>query len=61
MTLAYDPLGRLSSVTTSGGTRRLVYDGLDLVAEYDGGGAMLRRFAHGQGMDDPILTDEELR
>jgi RHS repeat-associated protein len=57
VTLAYDPLGRLSSVTTGAGTRRLVYDGLDLVAEYDGAGAMLRRFAHGQGADDPILDD----
>ena len=37
-TLAYDPLGRLYQVASPSGTRRFVYDGLDLIGEYDGSG-----------------------
>jgi RHS repeat-associated protein len=55
-TLIYDPLGRLFQ--TSGGsmgTTQFLYDGDELVAEYDGSGTMLRRYAHGVGVDDPLL------
>ena len=55
-TLGYDPLGRLAQVSDTG-TRRMVYDGLNLVEEYDGGGNLLRRHAFA-GLDEPILTDE---
>ena len=55
--LAYDPLGRLYQVTASGGAvTRFLYDGDALVAEYDGAGAMTRRYAHWDGADVPVLS-----
>ena len=58
--LVYDPLGRLYQ--TSGGAAgvtQFLYDGDALVAEYDGStGALLRRYMHGPGVDEPILWDE---
>jgi RHS repeat-associated protein len=55
--LRYDPLGHLyETVGTS--TTRFLYDGDELVAEYDGGGALLRRYMHGTGVDDPIVWFE---
>ena len=57
--LRYDPLGRLYE--TSGGaagTTRFLYDGDELVAEYSGSGAMLRRYVHGSGNDDPMAWFE---
>lgn len=59
LNIAYDPNGRLWQ--TSGGasgTTRYLYDGDELVAEYNGAGAMLRRYLHGPGDDDPILWYE---
>jgi len=56
--MVYDPLGRLFQ--TSGGasgTTRFLYDGDALVAEYDGAGAMIARYVHGAGEDEPILAD----
>lgn len=57
--LRYDPLGRLYE--TSGGAAgitRFLYDGDELVAEYSGSGAMLRRYVHGSGNDDPMAWFE---
>ncbi len=57
--LRYDPMGRLYE--TSGGpagTTRFLYDGDELVAEYASSGAMLRRYAHGSGSDDPMAWFE---
>ena len=55
----YDPLGRL---VQSGGNgqpvTRYQYDGLDLVAEYDANGTLLRRYVHGPGVDDPTIWYE---
>lgn len=57
--LRYDPLGRLYEVTGSGGTRRFLYDGDDLVAEYNSSGTLLRRYVHGLGAgDDPLVWFE---
>ena len=59
VSLGYDPLGRLWQTTGgSAGTTRFLYDGDALVAEYDGAGAMRRRYMHGPGVDEPILVDE---
>ncbi|WP_447728328.1 RHS repeat domain-containing protein [Sphingomonas koreensis] len=52
VTLTYDPLGRLAQVAKSPNTTRFLYDGDALVAEYDGVGAMLKRYVHGPGADD---------
>lgn len=56
-TLTYDPLGRLWQVVGSA-TTRFLYDGDELVAEYDGAGAMLRRYVHGASVDDPVIWYE---
>jgi RHS repeat-associated protein len=55
-TLSYDPLGRLHQVTLGTGTTRFLYDGDALVAEYDGAGAMTRRYVHWDGADVPIMS-----
>jgi RHS repeat-associated protein len=56
--LAYDPLGRLFQVSRDGASTQFVYDGDELVAEYSGAGVPLRRYAHGIGVDDPVLWFE---
>lgn len=56
--LTYDPLGRLTT-TAAGATTRLVYDGDDLVAEYNGS-TMLRRYIHGSGADEPLVHTPRL-
>lgn len=57
-TLAYDPTGRLMSVTQGGNTTRFLYEGTNLLAEYNGAGTLLRRYIHGDGVDDPIIWYE---
>jgi RHS repeat-associated protein len=53
--LAYDPRGRLYQVQGTS-TRRFLYDGDELVGEYDAtAGAMLARYVHGMGEDDPVV------
>ena len=39
-------------------TTRFGYDGADRIAEYDSSTALLRRYVHGPGADDPILWYE---
>lgn len=56
-TLRYDPLGRLYE-SASSSTTRFLYDGDELIAEYDSSGTMLRRYMHGTGVDDPIVWFE---
>ena len=53
VSFAYDPLLRLYS-TSSG--YRFAYDGLDLVAEYNSGGAMVFRHVFGPGVDEPVVS-----
>lgn len=59
-TLRYDPLGRLyeTSAGSIGTTTRFLYDADELVAEYDSAGALLRRYVHGAGSDDPLIWYE---
>jgi len=52
--LAYDPLMRLYQV----GATRWAYDGTTLIAEYGSTGALLRRFVHGPGIDEPLVWYE---
>jgi RHS repeat-associated protein len=56
-TLSYDPAGRLIQVSGAA-TTNFLYDGDELVAEYDGAGTLLRRYVHGAGADDPVLWYE---
>lgn len=57
--LAYDPLGRLfQTAGGSAGTTQFLYDGDNLVAEYDGSGNLERRYVPGPGEDEPLLWYE---
>ena len=54
--LAYDPVGRLRLTSMTGVVARdFLYDGLDLIAEYDNTGTMQARYVHGPGMDEPLV------
>jgi len=57
LTLAYDPLGRLRQTTSGATTTDLLYDGDRLIGEYNGA-TLLRRYAHGSGVDEPIVWYE---
>lgn len=57
-TLAYDPLGRLYETAKSSVTTRFLYDGIDLVGEYNGSNVVQRRYVHGPGIDNPIVWYE---
>jgi RHS repeat-associated protein len=54
-TLIYDPLGRLFQTTGTSGTTQFLYDGDQLVAEFDGAGTLTNAYLHGPDDDDPIL------
>jgi RHS repeat-associated protein len=57
--LVYDPLGRLFQ--TSGGApgiTQFLYDGDELVAEYNSAGTLLRRYVHSTADDDPVVWYE---
>ncbi len=57
--LRYDPLGRLYETSGgSAGITRFLHDGDELVAEYNSGGTMLRRYVHGSSIDDPMAVFE---
>lgn len=53
--LTYDPTGRLMSITQGGTTTKFLYDGTRLIAEYNGSNVLLRRYVHGDGVDDPLV------
>jgi RHS repeat-associated protein len=57
-TLGYDPLGRLYQTVGGGVTTRFLYDGADLIGEYNGSNAVQRRYVHGPGVDEPIVWYE---
>lgn len=56
--LEYDPLGRLWRTSGPAGETQYLYDGDALVAEYGASGAVLRRYVHGSGVDQPLLWYE---
>ena len=58
MTLTYDPMGRLAQGVINGATTQFLYDGDNLVAEYDGSNTVLRRYVHGPGVDNPLVWFE---
>ena len=58
VTLSYDPAGRLSTVVSGGAMTRFLYDGDALVGEYDATGALLQRYIHGPGTDEPLIWYE---
>jgi RHS repeat-associated protein len=52
--LSYDPLGRLAFIDSASDSA-FAYDGLAMIAEYDGAGTMLARYVHGPGIDQPLV------
>ncbi len=55
-TFAFDPNDRLFSSTVSSATTRFQYAGQQLAAEYDGSGAVIRRFVPGLGLDGVVTS-----
>lgn len=58
LSLTYDPLGRLRQSSSGATVIQFLYDGDRLVAEYSDTGTLLRRYAHGPGIDEPIVWYE---
>ena len=58
LSLDYDATGRLHSSTLNGSKTTFLYDGDELVAEYNASGTLLRRYVHGVGSDDPLVWFE---
>lgn len=58
MSLSYDPLGRLYETTASSITTRLLYDGAELIGEYNTSGVLQRRYVRGPGLDEPLVWYE---
>ncbi|MDR6624346.1 polymorphic toxin type 28 domain-containing protein [Caulobacter segnis] len=53
--LSYDPQGRLFSSTTVGNTTtRYLYDGPNVIGEYNSSGTLLRRYVFGDGADEVL-------
>jgi RHS repeat-associated protein len=55
--LAYDPAMRLSQLAGTT-TTRFAYDGLNMIAEYNGSNALQRRYVFAPGVDQPIVWYE---
>jgi RHS repeat-associated protein len=58
VTLGYDPALRLYQVVGAAVTTRFAYDGVNMIAEYNGSNALQRRFVFAPGIDQPILQYE---
>ena len=50
----YDPFGRRIQKSSSAGTTNYVYDGANIVAEYNSTGALVARYDQGVGIDEPL-------
>ena len=54
----YDPLGRMNVITSGANYTKFDYDGNSLIAEYSFSNALLRRYVHGPGTDEPLVWYE---
>lgn len=57
VTFAYDAFGRRAYKTNDAGKTVYLYDGDQVIAEYDDAGALLRKFVYGNRIDEPILME----
>jgi RHS repeat-associated protein len=55
-TYRYDGLGRRIEKAANGQTKRYIYDGEDILLEYDGSNVLQARYTHGPGIDEPIAV-----
>ncbi len=53
----YDGFGRRTVKTSTGKTTAYLYDGDQILAEYDESGNLLRKFIYGTGIDEPIVME----
>ena len=58
ITYKYDTGGRRTEKRVDGYSTRYVYDGGNVIAEYDGNGNLLRKYIHGPRVDEPICMLE---
>ncbi len=49
-------MGRRIEKVANGQTKRYVYDGEDILLEYDGSNVLQARYTHGPGIDEPIAV-----
>jgi RHS repeat-associated protein len=56
-TMSYDPASRLYQATGST-TVQFLYDGADIIGEYNTSGMLLRRYVHGPDVDEPLVWFE---
>jgi len=54
VTFKYDPFGRRIEKSSINGTTSYLYDGSNSIAELDGAGTLLARYAQGGGIDEPL-------
>lgn len=57
-TLTYDPADRLYQVVSGSTTSRFLYDGVNMIGEYNGSNVLQRRFVPGPGTDEPVVWYE---
>ena len=58
MTYKYDGLGRRIEKSVAGAVTRYVYDGEDIVLEYDGTNTFVARYSHGDQVDQPLVLQK---
>ena len=56
----YDGLGRRIEKDVNGAVTRYVYDGSNILLEYDGLNVLVARYTHGPGIDDPVMLERDL-
>jgi len=55
---SYDAFGRRISKTVNGVTTTFLYDGDDIIAEYDASGNLVTKYVYGDSIDEPIRMDK---
>ncbi len=56
-TYAYDAFGRRIEKNVNGVVTRYLYDGWDILAEFDGTGTLLAKYSHGPYVDHPLVME----
>jgi len=54
LSYTYDPLGRRIQKSVNGQATSYIYDGDQIIAEYNGSGVLTKKFIYGPGIDEPI-------
>ena len=58
VTYKYDGLGRRIEKNVAGAVTRYVYDGEDILLEYDGTNTFVARYSHGDQVDQPLVLQK---